>query len=498
VHETGRPVLVGTISIEKSEAISDLLRKRGIKHNVLNAKHHEREAEIVAEAGRFGAVTIATNMAGRGTDIILGGNPEFEAKKEMRKLGYDENTISYASSRIPLDDEELLAARKVFDELHDKYKAERADEQEKVRELGGLHIIGTERHESRRIDNQLRGRAGRQGDPGSTKFFIGLDDDLMRLFGGERIQAMMSKFSGSEDEPIEAKPLTRAIENAQKKVEGRNFTSRKYVLQYDNVMNKQREIIYGERRRVLDGEDLRGHILSMAQSFADEYIGTCTAGSKFAEEWDLPELEKSMKKLCASFELPKYEDSSDLTPEQLHEDVYKAIEDAYAEKEAEIGEERMRELERMILIRVVDNKWMDHIDAMDQLRTGIGLRGIGHQDPAAAYASEGFDMFEEMISNIQEDTVKFCFNVTVQTNTERVQVMEAGNASKEDVAPSIGGGNMQAQRSASQPSVPQAAPKETKTASHEPVRRETPKVGRNDLCPCGSGKKYKNCCGREQ
>lgn len=497
VNETGRPVLVGTISIEKSEAISDLLKKRGIKHNVLNAKHHEREAEIVAEAGRLGAVTIATNMAGRGTDIILGGNPEFEAKKEMRKLGYDENTISYASSRIPLEDEELLAARKVFDELHDKYKAERAEEQEKVRELGGLHIIGTERHESRRIDNQLRGRAGRQGDPGSTKFFIGLDDDLMRLFGGERIQAMMARFNGSEDEPIEAKPLTRAIENAQKKVEGRNFTSRKYVLQYDNVMNKQREIIYGERRRVLDGEDLKGHILSMADEFADAYIDTCTAESKFSEEWNLPDLEKSIKKLCNAFTLPDYGDDPDVTPEQLHEDVHAEIAKLYDEKEAEIGEERMRELERMILIRVVDNKWMDHIDAMDQLRTGIGLRGLGHQDPAQAYAQEGFDMFEEMISNIKEDTVKFCFNVTVQTNTERVQVMEAGNAQKEDVAPSVGGGALQHQQRGGQ-AMPSAAPKETKEAPKVPIKRETPKVGRNDPCPCGSGKKYKNCCGKNE
>ena len=497
VHETGRPVLVGTISIEKSEAISDLLKKRGIKHNVLNAKHHEREAEIVAEAGRLGAVTIATNMAGRGTDIILGGNPEFEAKKEMRKLGYDENTISYASSRIPLEDEELLAARKVFDELHDKYKAERAEEQEKVRELGGLHIIGTERHESRRIDNQLRGRAGRQGDPGSTKFFIGLDDDLMRLFGGERIQAMMARFNGSEDEPIEAKPLTRAIENAQKKVEGRNFTSRKYVLQYDNVMNKQREIIYGERRRVLDGEDLKGHILSMADEFADAYIDTCTAESKFSEEWNLPDLEKSIKKLCNAFTLPDYGDDPDVTPEQLHEDVHAEIAKLYDEKEAEIGEERMRELERMIRIRVVDNKWMDHIDAMDQLRTGIGLRGLGHQDPAQAYAQEGFDMFEEMISNIKEDTVKFCFNVTVQTNTERVQVMEAGNAQKEDVAPSVGGGALQHQQRGGQ-AMPSAAPKETKEAPKVPIKREAPKVGRNDPCPCGSGKKYKNCCGKNE
>ena len=496
VHESGRPVLVGTVSIEKSEAISDLLRKRGVRHNVLNAKHHEREAEIIAEAGRLGAVTIATNMAGRGTDITLGGNPEFEAKKEMRRQGYEENVISYASSRIPLEDEELLAAREVFDQLHDKFKAERADEQNRVRELGGLHIIGTERHESRRIDNQLRGRAGRQGDPGSTRFFIGLDDDLMRLFGGERIQSMMARFSSSEDDPIEAKPLTRAIENAQKKVEGRNFTSRKYVLQYDNVMNRQREVIYGERRRVLDGEDLRSHVLSMAQEFADEYIDTCTAESKFSEEWDLEELTRSMKKLCAAFELPDYGENADITPQQLHDDVEAAIEKAYEAKEEEIGADRMRELERMILIRVVDNKWMDHIDAMDQLRTGIGLRGLGHQDPAMAYADEGFTMFQEMISNIKEDTVKFCFNVTVQTNTERKQVIEGGSATKEEAAPTVGGGS--ARPAGGGGAMPQAAPKETKAAPKVPVKREAPKVGRNDPCPCGSGKKYKNCCGRDQ
>ncbi len=492
VHQTGRPVLVGTISIEKSEAISDLLKKRGIKHNVLNAKHHEKEAEIVAEAGRLGMVTIATNMAGRGTDIILGGNPEFEAKKEMRKLGYDENTISYASSKIPLEDEELIAARKEYEELYDKYKEERQVEHEKVIELGGLHIIGTERHESRRIDNQLRGRAGRQGDPGSTRFFVGLDDDLMRLFGGERIQVLMQKLSGSGEDAIESKTLTRTIENAQKKVEGRNFTSRKYVLQYDNVMNKQREIIYSERRRVLDGEDLRSHILSMAEEFADSAVETCTADSKFAEEWDLDTLTNTLKRLWAGFALPDYGENPDVEPEQLREDIHRVIEEGYAAKEKEIGEERMRELERMILIRVVDNKWMDHIDAMDQLKTGIGLRGLGHQDPAMAYAAEGFDMFEEMINNIKEEAVKFCFNVTLQTNTERKQVMEAKNAEKEEAAPSIGGARVRSQ-------MPGEAPKPRTTsgdAKPEPIKRETPKIGRNDLCPCGSGKKYKNCCGK--
>ena len=438
-HAKHQPVLVGTITIDNSELLSGMLKRRGIKHNVLNAKFHELEAEIVAQAGVHDAVTIATNMAGRGTDIKL-------------------------------DDE--------------------------ARAAGGLKIIGTERHESRRIDNQLRGRAGRQGDPGSTRFFVGLDDDLIRLFGGERIQVMMQKLASSGDEAIESKMLTKTIENAQKKVEGRNFTSRKYVLQYDNVMNKQREIIYSERRRVLDGEDLRSHILSMAEEFADEALETCTAESKFSEEWDLPALETTMKRLWGGFTLPEYGDSPDITPEQLKEDVYRIIEEGYAAKEAEIGEDRMRDLERMILIRVVDNKWMDHIDAMDQLKTGIGLRGLGQQDPAMAYAAEGFDMFEEMIGTIKEEAVKFCFNVTVQTNAERRQVMEAKSAEKEEAAPSVGGA-----RAAAQPNMPKEAPSAQSVSSDakpEPVRRETPKIGRNDLCPCGSGKKYKNCCGKNE
>ena len=489
VHAKGRPVLVGTVSIEKSELLSELLKKRGVKHNVLNAKHHEREAEIVAEAGRKGAVTIATNMAGRGTDIILGGNPEFEAKKEMRKLGYDENTISYASSRIPLDDPELIAARQEFDAIHDKYKAQRKDEQEEVRQLGGLHIIGTERHESRRIDNQLRGRAGRQGDPGSTRFFIALDDDLFRLFGGDRVQFIMSKFKGAGDKALEAGPLSKTIEGSQKRIEGRNFNSRKYVLQYDNVMNKQREIIYGERRRVLDGEDLRDYIISMASDLADRHIEECMQGSKFAEEWDLEGLKKDITRISDRIVFPEYgEDHSSLTAEQLRQDVVTAIETAYAEKEAEVGIEQMRAAERMVLIRVVDNKWMDHIDAMDQLRTGIGLRGLGQQDPAMAYANEGFLMFEEMIDVIREDTVKNCFNVTVETNVERRQVIIGVNAEKADAESSlktVSAGSLPAERK-----VPERASKQ------ETVRREAPKVGRNESCPCGSGKKYKNCCGK--
>lgn len=491
IHETGRPVLVGTVSIEKSEAISDLLRNRGVKHNVLNAKHHEKEAAIVAEAGRLGMVTIATNMAGRGTDIILGGNPEFEAKKEMRKAGYDEETISYASSLIPLEDEELIKARKEFERLHEKFKAERHDEQEQVIQLGGLHIIGTERHESRRIDNQLRGRAGRQGDPGSTHFFVGLDDELMRLFGGERIQAMMSRFSASGEDAIEAKPLTKVIENSQKKVEGRNFISRKYVLQYDNVMNKQREIIYSERRRVIEGEDLKDHVLNMAFEFVDEHIESCVADSKYSEEWDLADLEKQIKGLCSDFVL-EIKDNSQLTVEELTDIIHEKIKELYEAKEEEIGSERMRELERMIIIRVVDNKWMDHIDAMDQLRTGIGLRGIGQQDPAMAYANEGFDMFEEMISNIKEDTVKFAFNVTVRTDSQRKQVISGGSERKAEAESAYDRGR---EAAAAERQMPGAAPKAS-APKQATVKRDRPKIGRNDLCPCGSGKKYKNCHGR--
>ncbi len=508
VHETGQPVLVGTISIENSEKISEMLKKRGIKHNVLNAKQHDKEAEIVAEAGRLGAVTIATNMAGRGTDIILGGNPEFEAKREMKKLGYSDNAISFATSFVQSDDEEMMAAREKFNELHEKFKAERAGEQEKVRELGGLCIIGTERHESRRIDNQLRGRSGRQGDPGQTQFFISLEDELMRLFGGERIQGIVEKLGVSENEAIEASMLTKSVENAQKRVEGRNFSIRKYVLQYDNVMNKQREIIYDERRRVLFGEDLRHYIMNMVQGLIDEIIDPVVIASRFPEEWDLDTVWNGLSKLCQRYGAPSYtkEEIESLTVESLKERAYADFETLYEEKEKEIGADRMRELERMILLRVVDNHWMDHIDDMDQLKNGIGLRALGQQDPAAAYASEGFDMFELMIGDIKEQTVRFCYNVTVQTNTERKQVISGGREQKEDFDGGMQGktqaaGGMDGSAAAysvssgSMPAKPAAAPRESKP---ETYKRKEAKVGRNDPCPCGSGKKYKNCCGREQ
>lgn len=490
-HKKGQPVLVGTISIEKSELIADALKKRGIKDfNVLNAKQHEKEAQIIAEAGRLGAITIATNMAGRGTDIILGGNPEFEAKKEMAANGYDEDAIAFATSFVQSDDEELLKAREEYRKLLEKYKEERKAEQEKVVELGGLYIIGTERHESRRIDNQLRGRSGRQGDPGQTQFCISTEDDLMRLFGGERMQNIIQRLGVEEDEAIEAKMITKQIENAQKKVEGKNFSIRKYVLQYDNVMNKQREIIYGERKKVLFGENLREDLVSMTHQLIDEVVDPVVVASKFAEEWDFETINKGLRKITPAFEPLDFdkETLADMDEESLKAGLYADFEDLYKAKEEEIGEERLREVERMILIRVVDNKWMDHIDAMDQLKSGIGLRGLGGQDPAAAYAQEGFDMFELLISSIKEDFVKFCYNVTVQTTTERKDVIGTGESRKDEF-------DEEAVMSGGQ-DVPAGAVVPEREHKQQTVRRDAPKVGRNDPCPCGSGKKYKHCCGR--
>ncbi|HHW95551.1 MAG TPA: preprotein translocase subunit SecA [Mogibacterium sp.] len=491
-NKKGQPVLVGTISIEISELISAMLKKRGIRHNVLNAKHHEREAEIVADAGRVGAVTIATNMAGRGTDIILGGNPEFEAKRQMRKEGYSLEQIAFATGFEKSKDEELLAARERFHLLHDQVKEARAEEQKQVIESGGLFIIGTERHESRRIDNQLRGRSGRQGDPGATQFFISLEDDLMRLFGGERMQNILGRMGVDDDEPLEAGMLSRSIENAQKKVEGKNFSIRKYVLQYDNVMNKQREIIYNQRRMVLDGEDVYEYIRNMTHELIDGIIDPVVFESKYPEEWELSRVADGLEQITPAFR-GRLEFTEEyimsLDQDKLKEDVKAVFDELYAEKEAEIGTEQMREVERMILLRVVDNRWMDHIDAMDQLKDGIGLRGLGQQDPAMAYAKEGFDMFDEMIADIREETVKHCYNVTVRTRTTRRNVVSGKlSAAKEEYKDD---GRGQAEN------LPQSAPQADKTGKQETVRRETPKVGRNAPCPCGSGKKYKNCCGRK-
>jgi len=490
-HATGQPVLVGTVSVEKSELLSEMLKKRGVPHDVLNAKQHLREAEIVAQAGRKGSVTIATNMAGRGTDIILGGNPEFEARREMKRRGYEENQISYAASFVPLHDETLIEARNTYNELHVRFKKEYAPAHEEVKSLGGLHIIGTERHEARRIDNQLRGRSGRQGDPGSSQFFISLEDDLMRLFGGDRIQGMMSRIGMTDDAPIAASLLSKTIENAQKKVESRNYGIRKYVLQYDDVMNKQRSVIYQERNRVLHGEDMKEHIMSMMRGMISEIVEFATADSRFAEEWDFNTINAKIAEISPSIKPLNYSEDglNRLTPDSLADDMFDAFAAAYARKEAEIGETRMRLLERMLMLRVVDSKWMDHIDAMDQLKTGIGLRSIGQQDPAQAYANEGSDMFDEMVANIRYDMVRYCFGVTLQTNEQR-RVAVIGQERKDESASAY-----DAERRGHANSMPQEAPKEIKPPRQEPVRVEkTP--GRNEPCPCGSGKKYKNCCGR--
>jgi preprotein translocase subunit SecA len=434
-------------------------------------------------------------MAGRGTDIILGGNPDFEARKQMRKEGYTPEQISFATGFEKSDDPEMLEARAKYNELHEQIKKERAPEQQKVKELGGLCIVGTERHESRRIDNQLRGRSGRQGDPGTTQFFIALEDDLMRLFGGERMQGILERVGMDEDEPLEAGMLSRSIESAQKKVEGKNFGIRKYVLQYDNVMNKQREIIYDQRRMVLNGEDVSGYIKNMTYELIDGIVDPVVMESKYPEEWDIQRIIDGLVQITPNFKgrLKVDEDYiRGLDENKLKDDIKQIFDEMYEEKEAEIGSEQMREVERMILLRVVDNRWMDHIDAMDQLKDGIGLRGIGQQDPAVAYAQEGFAMFDEMVADIREETVKFCYNVTVTTKTERRNVVSGRTSAakeeyKDDTAAQsrAGGGNM-----------PNAAPKAEKTGKQETIRRDMPKVGRNDPCPCGSGKKYKNCCGR--
>ncbi|HAE92875.1 MAG TPA: preprotein translocase subunit SecA, partial [Tissierella sp.] len=464
-HKTGQPILVGTITIEKSEILSNMLKKEGIPHEVLNAKHHDREAEIVAQAGRFGAVTIATNMAGRGTDIALGGNPEFLAKQEMKKKGYNDEILALVDSFYDTDNKEVLEARKVYKDLYDKYKVETDEENKKVLEAGGLHIIGTERHESRRIDNQLRGRAGRQGDPGSSRFYISLEDDLMRLFGGERIINLIDNLKMPEDEPLEHSMLTRAIENAQKKVEGNNFGIRKHVLKYDDVMNKQREVIYGERRKVLEGEDLRAHIQEMVKSLVTDNVEMYTQ-SKYPEEWDLESIENYvMNLLSIEKRFLSFNNIESLTKEILIDTILKKAEEKYRSKEIDFGEERFREVERVVLLQVVDSKWMDHIDAMDQLRQGIGLRAYGQEDPVRAYQNEGFDMFNEMTHSIWEDTVRFLYQVINPEKIQRKRVAEPIATNADEVSKTI-------------------------------VNKEK-KIGRNDPCPCGSGKKYKKCCGQD-
>ena len=474
-HKNGQPILVGTISIEDSEMLSDMLKKRGIRHEVLNAKNHEKEAEIVAQAGRLGQVTIATNMAGRGTDIILGGNPEFMTVKEMKRLGYADEIITQASGFGYTEDEEIREAREKYHSILEEKKEELKEEQDKVRQAGGLCIIGTERHESRRIDNQLRGRAGRQGDPGTSRFFISLEDELMRLFGSDRLMAMVEKIGMDDDMPIEHKMLSKSIEGAQKKVEGKNFSIRKHVLQYDDVMNKQREIIYKERRNVLEGEDVHSEILDMIDKTIDRVLSYYIPEGSYPESWDLKALEERFVNIFHPDKKVEVGNVEDLTKESLKEIIKNEALRLYDEKEKLVGEERMRELERIILLQVVDSKWMDHIDAMDQLRQGIGLRAIGQEDPVRAYQIEGFDMFDEMIQSIQEETLNYIYGFQVRIEAQPIERKQMVDMDKLEQK---GGSETE-----------EEGPKQVKTDKV---------VGRNDLCPCGSGKKYKKCCGKDR
>ena len=468
-HEKGQPVLAGTTSIEKSEILSRLLDKEGIKHNVLNAKNHEKEAEIIAQAGKFGAVTVATNMAGRGTDIMLGGNAEFLAKNDLKKAGFTPDLIAEATGFAETDNETILKARKMFSDAEDKYRKELAPEADKVREAGGLFILGTERHESRRIDNQLRGRAGRQGDPGESRFYISLEDDLLRLFGGERIQNMMEKISLDEDTPLESKMLTKAIENSQTTVESRNFQSRKSVLEYDDVMNKQREIIYGQRRQVLDGKDIQETILTMMHTTIGNEVGMAFGEKTHLDEAGYQELLRSLEGQFFPKDAVAIPDAASLSSDELTERFCEAAEKTYEAKEAEVTSPIMRELERVILLRVVDEYWMDHIDAMDDLKQGIRLRAYANTDPIVAYKQESLSMFEEMIAALQAETVRRLFSVRLRKD-EEVKRERVAKATVENVG---GDGT---------------------TPKKQP--RKVTKIGRNDPCPCGSGKKYKNCCGR--
>lgn len=476
-HERQQPVLVGTISIERSELLASMLKKRGVKHEVLNAKYHEKEAEIVSQAGKPGAVTIATNMAGRGTDIMLGGNAEFMSKWEMRHQGISEELIHEATSYGDTTDQEILDARKLFQQLSEKYKAEVAPEAQKSKDAGGLFIIGTERHESRRIDNQLRGRSGRQGDPGDTRFFISLEDDLMRLFGGERIQNMMDTLGVDEDMPIENKFLSNSIENAQGKVESRNFGIRKNVLQFDDVMNKQREIIYGQRGKVLNGENIGDYIQKMIADSVDSAITQYLGISDIRDDWNMDGLrfhfmgwildEGDLKHDIKSLE--------ETSREEICAFIKQKASEKYTAREAQFGEQLTRELERVILLKNVDRHWIDHIDAMDDLRKGIYLRSYAQKDPVVEYRIEGFDMFDQMIDSIRENTVKMMLTVQVRTDGDERKQPEREQIAKPNYAGS-GDGSLK----------------------KEPVRKTSAeKTGRNDPCPCGSGKKYKKCCGRD-
>ena len=471
-HAKGQPVLVGTVSIEKNEYLSGLLAREGIQHNLLNAKNHEKEAEIVAQAGKFGAVTVATNMAGRGTDIMLGGNAEYLARADLVKAGYSDEIIADATGYAETDNEEILAARKLFAEKLAQHKAVIAEEAEKVRAAGGLFIIGTERHESRRIDNQLRGRAGRQGDPGETRFYISLEDDLMRLFGGDRIQSMMERFDLDEDTPIENKMLTKAIENAQTTVESRNFQSRKSVLEYDDVMNKQREIIYQQRREVLDGKDLKDTILNMTRTTIANHVAMAFGENQSLDAAGCREMLRGLEGLYFPKDTFQFteDDAAEKSQQDFTDLFVEAAEKTYEAKEAEIGEPLMRELERVIMLRVVDEYWMDHIDAMDDLKQGIRLRAYANTDPVIAYKQESLTMFEEMVSAIQSETVRRMFSVRLKKDEEVKRERVA-----KGMVENVGGDG--------------TAPKK------QPVK--VTKIGRNDPCPCGSGLKWKKCTCKE-
>lgn len=468
-HEKGQPVLVGTISIEKSEQLSQMLKKRGIKHNVLNAKYHDKEAEIIAQAGKLGAVTIATNMAGRGTDIMLGGNSEFLAKAKMRTMEFPEEMIIASTAFDETKDEEILKARETFTELNKQFKQEIAQEAQQVIDAGGLFIIGTERHESRRIDNQLRGRSGRQGDPGESRFYLSLEDDLMRLFGGDRINNLMDTLKVDESIPIETKIISNAVENAQKKLEGRNFGIRKHVLEYDDVMNQQRKIIYKQRSDVLDGIDIHESIWKMVVSSIDEVSNRYLSGENHMD-WNMAGLREYYKDWLTTEDDFRYtpQELEDCAPEYIKNTLTERAEKLYKQREEEFGSERMREIERIVLLRMVDTKWMDHIDSMEEFKRGITLRAYGQHDPVVEYRIEGSDMFDEMVASIREDTARMVMNIKIKTDEEpkRVQVAKPTGTGTDG------------------------------TDKKRPVRKTTAqKIGRNDPCPCGSGKKYKKCCG---
>jgi len=467
-HEKGQPVLVGTVSIEKNEKLSYLLQREGIKHNLLNAKNHEKEAEIVAQAGKLGAVTVATNMAGRGTDIMLGGNAEYMARNDLRKAGMSDELIAEATGYADTDDQEILDARQMFADALAKHRDEIKDEADKVREAGGLFIIGTERHDSRRIDNQLRGRAGRQGDPGETRFYLSLDDELMRLFGGERVTALMDRLDMDEDMPIDARILSKSIENAQTTVESRNFQARKSVLEYDDVMNKQREIIYGQRKQVLDGLDIKSTVFGFIRSGIENNVIIALGEHGKVTAESAAEALKSCEGMYFPRGAVSASELTNLSSEELTDQLVEASEKFYNAKEEALGSPIMRELERVVMLRVVDEYWMDHIDAMTELRQGVRLQAYGNKNPVDEYKRISLDMFEEMIAAIQNDTVRRIFSARVQTESEvkRERVAEGINAT------TAGDG----------------------TVKKQP--RKVKKIGRNDPCPCGSGKKYKNCCGR--